>query len=798
MFEKYSEQARFALYQARLAAARLHSPILESDHILLGVLSEMDPLILATFEYFQINPQDVILEVETQAPSYPKLSHKRDVPLSEDAKQILAYALQEAENLRFEWVGLEHFLLGIMRVDCSARDALRRHGFDLFKLREFILTFYEEEEQEQEKVVPKEYFLKEYCVDYTKIASQGGFDPLVGREQELQRIIQILSRRLKNNPLLVGEAGVGKTALVEGLAQAVAQKKVPPSLKERRILALDIARVVAGTKYRGQFEERLKGIVREAKNHPEVVLYLDEMHTLVGAGSAEGTLDAANILKPSLSRGEITCIGATTLRDFRRFIEKDKALMRRFQPVMVKEPSEEETFQILMGVKSHYETFHHVEYPQETLKTLVMGAQRYIHDRPFPDKALDIMDEAGALVHLENQKDQWELEELKEKQAFLHQALKKAVQERRFDEALRLQEQEEDIRHMLRIILKAQNEKGASPQVTPEHVWKVIASWSGVPLEALTTSDRERLKKLEETLKERIVGQEEAIHIVAQAIRRKVLGLAHPNRPMGVFFFLGPSGVGKTEVARQLARCVFASPQSFLRFDMSEYMEKHTASRLLGAPPGYIGYEEGGQLTEKVRRNPYAVLLLDEFEKAHPDVHLLLLQVMEDGRLTDSLGNTVDFRHTIIILTGNVGSHYYQDQGMGFTSSLKPVDRAILKELEKKFPPEFLNRLDNIVLFHPLSPSQLEKVAQILLDEFCQQLKEQKIHLTFDPTLPRYLVKSASSTSQGARPIRHALDQQVTNRLSNYLLNHPKVPPRHLHIQLTQKGLRILENENSS
>src|SRR6185369_12987239 len=709
MFEKYNEKARRALFFARYEASKLGSRVIESEHILLGILREGEETVGEILRRFQVKPEDIRREIEGERVFVERISSTAELPLSEESKKILAYASHEAESMLHATVGSEHLLIGILRVEgCMAMRILTQHGFDVYTVREEVLSIAKEREaSKQKKELP---FLAEYARDLTALAQQGTFDPLVGRDEEVDRIVQILSRRTKNNPILLGEPGVGKTAIVEGLAQRIVEGRVPIFLANKRIVALDLSLIVAGTKYRGQFEERLKGILKELKESKELIVFIDEIHSLIGAGSAEGSLDAANILKPALSRGEISCIGATTLKEYRKYIEKDRSLLRRFQAITVAPPDEEETLQILEGVRERYEKFHHVRYTNEAIRAAVYQANRYIPDRFFPDKAIDILDEAGAKVKLRKTADTQNLRRLEAEVRSIVKEMKKAISDKDFEKAVFLREREIELKEEIeRIKAEREGEGEETMEVTKKDVEEIISSWTDIPVTSIEADEAAKLINMEESLMRRIVGQDKAIRAISRAIRRSRLGVASPSRPIGSFIFLGSSGVGKTEVARRLAEFLFGSMKHLIRFDMSEYMEKHAVSKLIGSPPGYVGHEEGGQLTERVRRNPYSVVLLDEIEKAHPDIANILLQILEDGLLTDSLGNQVDFRNTLIIMTSNLGTRFLTTKGhMGFREKTaegdqKSAEQLIGQELKKEFSPEFINRIDDIIIFNPLT-----------------------------------------------------------------------------------------------
>jgi ATP-dependent Clp protease ATP-binding subunit ClpC len=649
------------------------------------------------------------------------------------------------------------------------------HGFNLYGVREETIALIKEREaSKQKKELP---FLAEYARDLTALAQQNAFDPLVGRDKEVERIIQILSRRTKNNPILLGEPGVGKTAIVEGLAQRIVEGGVPLFLAQRKILALDLSLIVAGTKYRGQFEERLKGILKELKENQDLIVFIDEIHSLIGAGSAEGSLDAANILKPALSRGEISCIGATTLKEYRKYIEKDRSLLRRFQAITVAPPDEEETLRILEGVRERYETFHRVRYTADAIKTAVYQANRYIPDRFFPDKAIDILDEAGAKVKLRKTADTQNLRRLENEIKQIVKEMKKAISEKDFERAVFLREREIEIKEEIERAKTSSLDDGAPVEVTRADVEEIISSWTGIPVTALQMEEAEKLLHMEESLKKRVIGQDRSLEAISRAIRRSRLGVKNPNRPMGSFIFLGPSGVGKTEAARQLAEFLFNNQKALVRFDMSEYMEKHAVSKLIGSPPGYVGYEEGGQLTERIRRQPYSVILLDEIEKAHPDIANLLLQIFEDGQLTDAYGNVVDFKNTLIIMTSNVGTKYLvTGSRMGFGDSKnapekREIEEMVLKELRREFSPEFINRIDEIIVFNSLGLPELRAIGRLLLDDVAETLKHRGLKLVVDEPAVDWLLKaSGHDMHSGARPLRRTIQRHVEDAVSELLI----------------------------
>jgi len=805
MFERYTEKARRVIFFARYEASQFGSPYIETEHLLLGLLRE-DKALTNRFLRSHASIDSIRKQIEGHATIREKVSTSVDLPLSHECKRVLAYAAEEAERLSHKHIGTEHLLLGLLREEkCFAAEILRERGLRLSTVREELVRTQSEKMSASR---PKESsLLTEFSRDLTQAAMDNTLDPLVGREGELERCVQILCRRTKNNPVLIGEPGVGKTAIVEGLAQRIADGEVPSFLSDKRILALDLSLIVAGTKYRGQFEERLKTIMKELMENQNCIIFIDELHTLVGAGSAEGSLDAANILKPALSRGEIQCIGATTPSEFRKTIEKDRSLERRFQAVKVPPPNENETIKILFGIKDRYEKFHAVTYTDDAVNSAVYNSNRYIPDRHLPDKAIDLIDEAGARVKLRQTTLPEELADIQKRIKFIVHRMENAIANHEFEKARFYSDEERKERENLRNLREKYNlDESASGTVTKEDIEEVVARWTGVPVTSIKEEEMAKLLRIEDELHKRIISQDKAITALAKAIRRSRAGLKNPNRPVGSFLFLGPTGVGKTEVARSLAQFLFGSDKALIRFDMSEFMEKHAVSKLIGSPPGYVGYEEGGQLTERVKRAPYSVILLDEIEKAHPDIYNILLQVFEDGQLTDGLGTTVDFKNTIIIMTSNIGARFLQKQQgkMGFQPptpeiAVAQTEDLVRAEVKRIFNPEFLNRLDETIVFNALTDDDLIQIIQLMISQINQSLANKQISITLTPEAERWILeKTCADRSYGARPLRRALQKYIEDPLSEALIQGAVTRPAFLEVFLEGDGLyyRQVDSEN--
>ena len=783
----YTEQAKEVLKIAKTVARELRHPYIGTEHLLVGlkkVYTGVDGQVLALNGVSEENIRKIIDELVSPGEGAPVTANPQMSPRLE---YILEESKEEAMRLRSEETGTEHMLLAILRdVDCVAARILLTLNINLQKLCQDILVStgadpreYMEETQEDGR--RRNSVLEQYGTDLTVQAAEGKLDPVIGREKEIERLMQILSRRTKNNPCLVGEPGVGKTAVLEGLAQRIARGVVPEAMKNRRIVTMDLAGMIAGSKYRGEFEERMKRLIQEVKAAGNVILFLDEVHTIIGAGGAEGAMDASNILKPSLARGELQLIGATTIVEYRKYIEKDAALERRFQPVTVEEPTREECLEILRGLRGKYEEHHHVAVQEEALEAAVSLSERYISDRFLPDKAIDVLDEACAKVSLEGFKVPENMEELEKVIEPLSRDKEDAIRSGDMQEASLLHQEQQEAQKKLEQQKKRFQRKNARRQVcvTADDIAAVVAEWTKIPVRRLAESESARLKKLEQTLHKRVVGQEEAVTAVARAVRRGRVGLKDPSRPIGSFLFLGPTGVGKTELSKALAEALFGDEQSMIRVDMSEYMEKHSVSKMIGSPPGYVGHEDGGQLSEQVRRHPYSVVLFDEIEKAHPDVFNILLQVLDDGHITDSQGRKVDFRNTVIIMTSNAGAQAIIDpKRLGFVTKedaagdYKRMKSNVMNEVKLIFRPEFLNRIDEIIVFHALSADNMKKIVSMMCKEVCARAKEQLgITLHVRDSVKKYIVETGTDQKYGARPLRRAVQNLLEDKLAEAVLD---------------------------
>ncbi len=782
MFGRFTERAQKVLALAQEEAIRLGHNNIGTEHILLGLVREGEGIAAKALYGLGLGAEKIQKEVENLIGKGQEAS--QTIHYTPRAKKVIELSMDEARKLGHSYVGTEHILLGLIREgEGVAARVLNNLGVSLNKARQQVLQLLGSNEtsghQSGASASANTPTLDSLARDLTVIAREGSLDPVIGRSKEIQRVIEVLSRRTKNNPVLIGEPGVGKTAIAEGLAQQIVHNEVPEILRDKRVMTLDMGTVVAGTKYRGEFEDRLKKVMDEIRQAGNIILFIDELHTLIGAGGAEGAIDASNILKPSLARGELQCIGATTLDEYRKYIEKDAALERRFQPIRVDEPTIEESIQILQGLRDRYEAHHRVSIKDDAIEAAVKLSDRYISDRFLPDKAIDLIDEAGSKVRLRSYTTPPNLKELEIKLEEVRKEKDAAVQSQEFEKAASLRDTEQRLREQLEETKKNWKEKQGqeNSEVTVEDIASVVSSWTGIPVSKLAETETERLLNLEEILHSRVIGQEEAVKAVSKAVRRARAGLKDPKRPIGSFVFLGPTGVGKTELARALAEAMFGDEDAMIRIDMSEYMEKHSTSRLVGSPPGYVGYEEGGQLTEKVRRKPYSVILLDEIEKAHPDVFNILLQVLEDGRLTDSKGRTVDFRNTVLIMTSNVGAQALKrNKYVGFNiqdnsdQDYKDMKGKVMDELKKAFRPEFLNRIDEIIVFHALEKKHLKEIVTLLSDQLVKRLKEQNITLELTEKAKEKITQEGYDPEYGARPLRRAIQKHIEDRLSEELL----------------------------
>jgi len=790
MFERFTERARKVIVKAQDEARLLRQNYIGTEHILLGLIDEKEGIAARVFYELNLSVEEIrdsVKEIVTEGTS----ESYEHIPFTPRAKKVLELSLREALQMGHNYIGTEHVLLGLLREgEGVAARVLNSLGITFNIVKEKVKEILDNEpyyaepgkdddsaEKSQKKSLK---MLTQYGKNLTSLAKEGKLDPLIGRRKEIDRIIQILSRRTKNNPILIGESGVGKTAIVEGLAQFIHLKKVPSNLSNKRIFTLDLGALIAGSRYRGDFEERLKKVLAEIKNDGDIILFIDEVHTLVGAGAAEGAIDAASILKPMLARGEIQAIGATTISEYRKYVEKDKALERRFQPIFINEPTVYETIEILKGLKDRYESFHNLRIDEKSIVAAAKLSHRYISDRFLPDKAIDLIDEAASRVRIRTLTTPPDLKEIEVKIEKAVKDKKKAIESQDFEKAAQLRDKEKRMIKERREIeeINSRSKKAGKETVNEGEITEVLANWTGIPVYKLTSSESSKLLKMEDELHKRVVGQDEAVKTVSRAIRRSRSGLKDPKRPIGSFMFLGPSGVGKTELAKTIAEFLFDKEEALIQIDMSEYMEKHSVSKLVGSPPGYVGYDEGGQLTELVRRKPYSVILLDEIEKAHPDVFNILLQIFEDGHLTDSQGKRVDFKNTVIIMTSNLGAREIQKNNpMGFKKintddlSYDEIKEKVMNELKKAFRPEFLNRVDEVIVFHKLQKGQIYSIMDLMMSRLQQQLELQGITVELKKSAKDLLLEKGYDPSMGARPMRRCIQNLIEDPLSEKLIS---------------------------
>ena len=817
MRNKFTKQAQTALTLAKAAAIDFELGYIGTEHLLLGLLSETEGAAGRVLEEFQVDGKKLV-ELIDKLVTPAEVGNVTEIEMkpaySPRTEKVLESAVAEAQNSGCEKAGTEHLLLAMLReTDCVGTRLLYTMGVNIQKLYAAVLGAmgYDNESIQEEFQAAKAMqnpggsltpALDQYSRDLTQMAAEGKLDPVVGREKEISRLIQILSRRTKNNPCLVGEPGVGKTAIAEGLAQRILAGSVPETIKDKRLVVLDLSGMVAGSKYRGEFEERIRKVVDEVRENQGILLFIDELHTIIGAGGAEGALDASNILKPSLSRGELQIIGATTLEEYRKYIAKDAALERRFQPVTVEEPSEEEAYEILKGLRPYYERHHKVEISDEALEAAVKMSVRYINDRFLPDKAIDLIDEAASKVQLSGYQASSEIEDLSREIQEILQEKERAIKTGYLSLAKECQEKQKEAEARLEQLQVKEEKKNQrkSGKVDEKAVASIVSDWTKIPVQRLTEGETRRLAQLEKELHKRVIGQEEAVRAVSQAVKRGRVGLKDPNRPIGSFLFLGPTGVGKTELSKALAQAVFGSEQAMIRVDMSEYMEKHSVSKLIGSPPGYVGYDEGGQLSEKVRRNPYSVILFDEIEKAHPDVFNILLQVLDDGHITDAHGRKVDFKQTIIIMTSNAGAQaIVEPKQLGFISQkdekkdYEKMKSGVMEEVRRLFKPEFLNRIDEIMVFHTLNKEEIRKIVLLLLKSLEKRCEEQMdIHLNVTNSAVDYIAEAGFDAKYGARPLRRAIQSKIEDRLANELLEGKIKRGDIVQVQYRNKEIRFI------
>ena len=815
MIYKFTNRAEKAIELANKLAIELGHNYIGTEHILYGLSKEGTGVASKVLESQEVNADSILEEIEILIGRGEPLTDEDSVGFTPRTKRVIENAFIEARKLGSEYIGTEHLLIGIMREgDSVAVRIMMDLGVNPQKLYNEIVKVINEDanavnqSRSSSKNGSGSYnqtpTLNQYGTDLTKQALEGKLDPVIGRKNEIERVIQILSRRTKNNPCLIGEPGVGKTAVVEGLAEKITSEDVPETLKDKRVVSLDISSMVAGAKYRGDFEERIKKCLAEVKKVKDVILFIDEIHTIVGAGSAEGAVDAANILKPLLARGEVQVIGATTLNEYRKYIEKDAALERRFSPVTVGEPTPDETVKILEGIQDKYEAHHNVKITPEAIKAAVELSVRYINDRFLPDKAIDLIDEAASRVKMRTYTMPDNIKELEEKIIETSKEKDEAIRMQDFEKAATLRDKEKEQKDILqKEKQKWENKNSRSvTNLVEEDIAEVIASWTGIPVSKITQDENEKLKNLESTLHKRVIGQEEAVKAVSKAIRRGRVGLKDPNRPIGSFLFLGPTGVGKTELSKALAEALFGNENAMIRVDMSEYMEPHSVSKLIGSPPGYVGYDEGGQLTEKIRRKPYAVILFDEIEKAHPDVMNMLLQILDDGRLTDAQGRTVNFKNTVIIMTSNIGARLITDKTtLGFTDNRSTEEskqkdyentkKDVMSELKKQFRPEFINRIDEIIVFHKLNEDDIKQIIDIMLKQVIDRLKQQDYNVEFDDKVKGYISKKGVDINYGARPLKRAIQSYIEDKVAEAILDGVIEPNKKVKISVDNDNIII-------
>ena len=805
---EYTKQAENVLKTARSAAKELRHPYIGTEHLLLGLRRVFTGVAGQILAANGVNENEILKVIGELISPTEEVVFEGKAERSPRLEYLLENSRREAERFQASEVGTEHMLMAIVRdSECVAARILTTLNISLTKIYQDIFEAagidpaeFSEEAGSGRRGQPG--MLEQYCTDLTEKAADGKLDPVVGRMEEIERLMQVLSRRTKNNPCLVGEPGVGKTAIIEGLAQRIVSGMVPESMKHKHILTLDLASLIAGSKYRGEFEDRMKRLIQEVKSSSDILLFLDEVHTMIGAGGAEGAMDASNILKPSLARGELQLIGATTISEYRKYIEKDAALERRFQPITVEEPDSAQSIQILEGLKGKYESHHHVTIEPGALEAAVKLSERYISDRNLPDKAIDVLDEACSKANLNGFKVPDNLTKTEEILQSLMKEKEQAVAEGRFAEASMLNQEQQAVEKKLESIKKRFNKNQASHQicVTEQQIAEVVSVWTKIPVQKLGESESARLRKLEQTLQKRVIGQEEAVTAVAKAVKRGRVGLKSPNRPIGSFLFLGPTGVGKTELSKALAEALFGQEDAMIRVDMSEYMEKHSVSKMIGSPPGYVGHEEGGQLSEKVRRNPYAVILFDEIEKAHPDVFNILLQVLDDGHITDSQGRKIDFRNTVIIMTSNAGAKaIVEPKKLGFAAKEDPQDdykkmkSNVMDEVKQLFRPEFLNRIDEIIVFHALSAENLKKIAGLLCKEFAVRVQSQlNIQLHIRDSVKKHIVEVGTDTKYGARPLRRAVQNELEDKMAEAILAGEIHSDMEVDVSFSKKQIKFL------